>query len=132
MSNPLKDQTCAIVIERGPRSYGAYVPDLPRCVAVGESRAEVCGLIREAIELYIEQLEADGQPVPAPQAYELIEVKGVWRTQRWWPPVYRISGCRWQGAQSEERRTRIAEVVGSNPIRSTTTLHDGRRFGAVV
>ena len=35
-------------------------------------------------------------------------------------------------AQSEERRTRIAEVVGSNPIRSTTTLHDGRRFGAVV
>ena len=35
-------------------------------------------------------------------------------------------------AQSEERRTRIAEVVGSDPMRSTTIRHDGRRFGAVV
>ena len=66
-----------VVIEQGPRSYGAYVPDLPGCVAVGESRAEVCGLIREAIELYVETLEEDGQPVPAPQAYELIQVQGV-------------------------------------------------------
>lgn len=48
------------MIERGPRSYGAYVPDLAGCVAVGESRAEVCGLIREAVGLYIEELEADG------------------------------------------------------------------------
>ena len=67
----------AVVIERGPRSYGAYVPDLPGCVAVGEAKGEVCGLIREAIELYIEEVEEDGQPVPAPQAYELIEVQGV-------------------------------------------------------
>ena len=74
MSNPLKDWTCTIVIERGPRSYGAHVPDLPGCVAVGESKAEVCGLIREAIEVYVEALEEDGQPVPAPQAYEVIEV----------------------------------------------------------
>ena len=66
-----------VVIERGPRSYGAHVPDLPGCVAVGETKAEVCGLIREAIELYIEELEEDGQPVPAPQAYELVEVQGV-------------------------------------------------------
>jgi predicted RNase H-like HicB family nuclease len=64
----------AVVIERGPMSYGAHVPDLPGCVAVGETKAEVCGLIREAIELYIEELEGEGQPVPAPQAYELIEV----------------------------------------------------------
>ncbi len=55
----------AVVIERGPRSYGAYVPDLPGCAAVGETKAEVCGLIREAIELYIEELEGDGQAVPA-------------------------------------------------------------------
>ena len=67
----------AVVIERGPRSYGAHVSDLPGCVAVGETKAEVCALIREAIELYIEELEEDGQPVPAPQAYELIEVQGV-------------------------------------------------------
>ena len=64
----------AVVIERGPSSYGAHVPDLPGCVAVAETRAEVCALIREAIELYVEALEGDGQPVPSPQAYELVEV----------------------------------------------------------
>ena len=47
----------AVVIERGPLSYGAHVPDLPGCVAVGETKAEVCALIREAIELYVEALE---------------------------------------------------------------------------
>ena len=65
------------VIERGPRSYGAYVPDLPGCVAVGETKAEVCALIREAIDLYVETLEEDGQAIPAPGTYELIEVDGV-------------------------------------------------------
>ena len=74
MGNPLKDPTCTIVIERGAMSAGAYVPDLPGCVAVGETKAEVCELIREAIELYIETLEEDGQPVPAPQTYEMVEV----------------------------------------------------------
>ena len=55
-----------VVIENGPSTYGAHVPDLPGCVAVGESKAEVCVLIREAIELYIDELEGDGQAVPAP------------------------------------------------------------------
>ena len=64
----------AVVIEQGPTSYGAHVPDLPGCVAVAETREEVCALIREAIELYIETLQEDGRPVPAPQPYELIEV----------------------------------------------------------
>jgi predicted RNase H-like HicB family nuclease len=64
----------AVVIERGPTSYGAHVPDMPGCVAVAETKPEVCALIREAIELYIEALEEDGQPVPSPQAYELVEV----------------------------------------------------------
>ena len=54
------------MIERGSRGFGARVPDLLGCVAVGESKVEVCGLIREAIELYIEALEGDGQAVPAP------------------------------------------------------------------
>ncbi|MDE2766657.1 MAG: type II toxin-antitoxin system HicB family antitoxin [Chloroflexota bacterium] len=64
----------AVVIERGPTSYGAHVPDLPGCVAVGETKAEVVVLIREAIELYLEALEEDGEAIPAPQAYELTEV----------------------------------------------------------
>ena len=63
-----------VVIETGPTSYGAYVPDLPGCVAVTETRYEVCVLIREAIQLYTEALEEDGPPLPQPQSYELIQV----------------------------------------------------------
>ena len=65
----------AVVIERGPTSFGAHVPDLPGCVAAAETKAEACALIREAIELYLETLEEDGLPIPAPQDYELIEVQ---------------------------------------------------------
>ena len=64
----------AVVIEKGPNSYGAHVPDLPGCVAIAETREEVCTLIREAIELYIEALEEDCLPVPEPQSYELVEL----------------------------------------------------------
>ncbi len=57
-----------VVIERGPTSFGAYVPDLPGCVAVGESRPEVERLIREAIEFHIEGLREDGHAVPEPRS----------------------------------------------------------------
>ena len=53
-----------VVIEHGPASFGAYVPDLPGCAAVAESREEVEELIREAIEFHIEGLRIDGRPVP--------------------------------------------------------------------
>ena len=53
-----------VVIERGSSSYGAYVPDLPGCVAVGESQAEVEALIREAIEIHIEGLREHGEAIP--------------------------------------------------------------------
>ena len=56
----------AVIIEKGPTSYGAYVPDLPGCVAVGESVDEVTDLIREAIEFHIEGLRDAGEPVPEP------------------------------------------------------------------
>ncbi len=55
-----------VVIEQGPTSFGAYVPDLPGCVAVGASRDEVEALIHEAIAFHIEGLRADGQPIPHP------------------------------------------------------------------
>ena len=55
-----------VVIERGERSWGAHVPDLPGCVAVGETRDEVLQLVREAIEFHIEGLRKDGLAVPAP------------------------------------------------------------------
>lgn len=56
----------AIVIEQGPTSYGAYVPDLPGCVAVGETVDEVTVLIREAIEFHLEGMRDAGEPIPEP------------------------------------------------------------------
>ena len=65
----------AIVIEEGPKSFGAYVPDLPGCIAVGESRTEAIRLIQEAIEFHIEGLKQDGEPIPSPSsAVEYVEV----------------------------------------------------------
>lgn len=64
-----------VVVERGASSWGAHVPDLPGCVAVGETRADVLRLIREAIELHIEGLKQDKLPVPAPASEgEIVEV----------------------------------------------------------
>lgn len=57
-----------VVIEHGPSSFGAYVPDLPGCIAVGETRQEVEILIREAIAFHIEGLREDGQPLPEPSS----------------------------------------------------------------
>jgi predicted RNase H-like HicB family nuclease len=56
----------AVVIEKGPTSFGAYVPDLPGCVAVAETEEEVTGLIREAIEFHLEGLRDAGEPIPEP------------------------------------------------------------------
>jgi len=58
----------AIVIEKGPASFGAYVPDLPGCVAAAKTRREVVKLIREAVELHIEAMEEEGLPVPQPRS----------------------------------------------------------------
>lgn len=57
-----------VVIEKGPTSYGAYVPDLPGCVAVGDSVEEVTRLIREAIELHVKGMILDGEQPPAATA----------------------------------------------------------------
>ena len=64
-----------VVVEKGESSYGAHVPDLPGCVAVGETREEVLKLIADAIEFHIEGLRADGEPVPAPSSQsEFVDV----------------------------------------------------------
>ena len=64
-----------VVIERGETSWGAHVPDLPGCVAVGETRDEVLQLIREAIEFHIDCLNDDGLAVPTPSSEgEIVEV----------------------------------------------------------
>src|SRR6266496_1183730 len=64
-----------VVVERGETSWGAHVPDLQGCIAVGESREEVLRLIREAIEFHIDGLKQDGQPVPTPSSEgEFVEI----------------------------------------------------------
>ena len=65
----------AIVIEKAPSNYAAYVPDLPGCVATGATLQETEKLIREAIELHLEGLRADGLSIPPPSSrVEYVEV----------------------------------------------------------
>lgn len=65
----------AIVVEKGPENYGAYVPDLPGCVAAAETRAELLKLIREAIEFHIDGMREEGLPIPEPSSTaEYVEV----------------------------------------------------------
>ena len=67
-----------VVVEQGSHSYGAYVPDLPGCVAAAETREEVLTLIREAVELHLEDLKGEGQPIPPPSSSsEVIEVRAA-------------------------------------------------------
>jgi len=56
----------AIVIERGRDNLSAYVPDLPGCVTTGKTAEEVEQNIREAIELHLEGMQEDGEPIPEP------------------------------------------------------------------
>ncbi len=65
----------AIVIEKAPGNYSAYVPDLPGCIATGATVTEVEAEIREAIVFHLEGLREDGLPVPAPASQvEYVEI----------------------------------------------------------
>ncbi len=66
----------AIVIEKGDAGFGAYVPDLPGCVAVGASEEEVRQLIQEAIAFHIEGMLESGEVIPKPQSQvDYVQVK---------------------------------------------------------
>ena len=56
-----------VVIEKGESSYSAFVPDLPGCIAAGESKEQTLSLIKEAIAFHIEGLKEEGEMVPTPQ-----------------------------------------------------------------
>lgn len=67
-----------VVVEKGETSYGAYVPDLPGCVAVAKTRREVMKLIREGIKLHIEALYEAGDVVPPPTSKsEVVKVRAA-------------------------------------------------------
>ena len=73
----------AVVVEEGETSFGAHVPDLPGCVAVGETRDEVLKLIEEAIEFHLASLKEDGQPIPEPaSSIEYVGVHGTYNILR--------------------------------------------------
>jgi predicted RNase H-like HicB family nuclease len=59
----------AVVFERAPRGFGAFVPDLPGCVATGRTREVVERRIREAIELHLAGMQAARLPIPEPSAW---------------------------------------------------------------
>ena len=65
----------AVVIEKAPNNYSAYVPDLPGCIAAAETLPEVETLIQEAIGYQLEMMREYGDPMPEPQAIvQLVEV----------------------------------------------------------
>lgn len=67
-----------VIVEEGETSFGAHVPDLPGCVAVADTKAEVLKLIQEAIQFHIEGLKEDGEPVPQPSSsVEYVEVRAA-------------------------------------------------------
>jgi predicted RNase H-like HicB family nuclease len=67
-----------VVVEKGKSSFGAYVPDLPGCVAVGDSRRQVLKLIREGIQLHIQAMRDAGEPIPEPTSKsEIVRVRAA-------------------------------------------------------
>jgi predicted RNase H-like HicB family nuclease len=65
----------AIIIEKSEDGFGAYVPDLPGCIAAGETLRETETLIKEAIEFHLEGLKLDGVDIPPPTAVaEYVEI----------------------------------------------------------
>ena len=65
----------AVVIEDAGSNFSAYVPDLPGCIATGQSFEEVEKEIRSAIQFHLEGMKQDGLPIPKPSsAVEYVEV----------------------------------------------------------
>jgi predicted RNase H-like HicB family nuclease len=68
----------AVIVEEGNESFGAYVPDLPGCVAAADTKEEVLELIQEAIEFHLEGMREDGQNIPGPSSsIEYVEVRAA-------------------------------------------------------
>ncbi len=64
-----------VILEQGENSFGAFVPDLPGCVAAGDTKEEALKLIKEAIELHLEVLKEEGTVIPVPHcSSEIIRI----------------------------------------------------------
>jgi predicted RNase H-like HicB family nuclease len=63
-----------IIIEHGPKNFSAYAPDFPGCVAAADSEQETMALMKEALEMHIEDMRERGEPIPEPSTVREIEV----------------------------------------------------------
>lgn len=63
----MKNINYLYIVEKTQNGYSAYVPDLPGCITVGDSLEETKKNIKEAMELYLEQLKLDNQAFPLPK-----------------------------------------------------------------
>ena len=68
------DMRYTILIEHGPKNFSAYAPDFPGCVAAAATEQETLALMKEALEMHIEDMRARGESVPPPSAVRQIEV----------------------------------------------------------
>jgi len=57
-----------VVIEKAIGNYSAFSPDVPGCVATGETREEAELEMRAALQMHLEGLKEDGLPIPEPSA----------------------------------------------------------------
>lgn len=66
----------AAIIEGRGESFSAYIPELPGCIATGESVEEVASRIKEAVRAHVKSLRDHGEPVPEPTtaAVRVVEV----------------------------------------------------------
>jgi predicted RNase H-like HicB family nuclease len=65
----------AVIFEKSENGYGAYAPDLPGCIAVGDTIEETKSLMKRAIELHLASMREDGDPIPEPShAADMLEV----------------------------------------------------------
>lgn len=69
--------TYTVIYEKGPTSWGAYVPDLPGVITIGDSREEVECLIQEAIQFHLEGMRDEGLDIPPPASFAgSVEIRG--------------------------------------------------------
>ena len=94
-----------VVIEQGPNNLSAYVPDLPGCVATGQTVEEIESNIREAIELHDEGMAEDGQPIPQPSTLAReVEVAP-------WPPGLGVVA--WRTSPIADSASEFSSAAGS-------------------
>lgn len=56
----------AVIVEPSGNGFGAYAPDIPGCVAVGETIEETLVFMKDALEAHLRMMRDDGDPIPEP------------------------------------------------------------------